>query len=120
MSRSLVAEKGFVALVANVTNEIGPGNAVGGSYEIGMGDGAERLADVGGVGYVAVGGEENGAETGGVGGVAEVGVCCLGCAEGRGGGLVESEGRKNVGVWRGEREGERAKRGKGQETYVPS
>lgn len=45
-----------------------------------MGDGTEGLADVGGVGYVAVGREEDGTESGGVGSVAEVGVCCLGCA----------------------------------------
>ena len=40
-----------------------------------MRDGAEGLADVGGVGDVAVGGEEDGAEAGGVGGVPEGGVC---------------------------------------------
>lgn len=38
-----------------------------------MGDGAEGFADVGGVGYVAVGGEEDGAQAGCVGGVADVG-----------------------------------------------
>ena len=40
-----------------------------------MGDGPEGFADVGGIGYVAVGGEEDGAEAGGVGCVAEVGIC---------------------------------------------
>lgn len=39
-----------------------------------MGDGAEGLADIGGVGDVAVSGEEDGAQAGGVGGVADVGV----------------------------------------------
>jgi len=50
-----------------------------------VGDGAEGFADVGGVGNVAVGGEEDGAEASGVGGVADVGI-------GGGGGAGEGEG----------------------------
>ena len=59
----------------DVADKKGPGDAVGGFDEPGVGDGAEGFADVGGVGYVAVGGEEDGAEARGVGCVAEVGVC---------------------------------------------
>ena len=40
-----------------------------------MRDGAEGLANVGGVGDVAMRGAENGADAGGVGGVPEGGVC---------------------------------------------
>jgi hypothetical protein len=40
-----------------------------------MGDGTEGFPYVGGVGDVAVGAEEDGAESGSVGGVAEVCVC---------------------------------------------
>jgi len=66
-----------------------------------VGDGAEGLADVGGVGDVAVGGKEDGAQAGGVGGVADVAV-------GGGGGAGEGEGvlegvcgkREELGVWR--------------------
>ena len=42
-----------------------------------MCDGTEGFAYVGGVGYVAVGGEHDGADARGVGGVAEGGVCCV-------------------------------------------
>jgi hypothetical protein len=35
------------------------------------------FANVGGVGYVAVGGEHNGADAGGVGGIAERSICCV-------------------------------------------
>ena len=72
---ALVARVGFVPFVADVADEIGPGDGVGGADDVGVGDGAEGLADVGGVGYVAVGGEEDGADAGCVGGVAEGGVC---------------------------------------------
>ena len=61
MLRSLVPHIGFVAFVPNVANEIGPRDAVGGFNEVRMCDGAEGFADVGGVSYVAVGGEEDGA-----------------------------------------------------------
>ena len=67
-------EVGFVPLVPDVADQIGPGDAVGGFDEPRVGNGAEGFADVGGVGYIAVGGEEDGAEAGGVGCVAEVGI----------------------------------------------
>ena len=66
----------------NVSYEIRPGDAVRGFDEPGVGDWSEGLADIGGVGYVAVGAEENGAEAGGIGGVAEVGVGGVGGAVG--------------------------------------
>lgn len=50
MQRPLVGAVGFVALVSNVPDEVGPGDAVGGADEVGVRDGAERFADVGGVG----------------------------------------------------------------------
>jgi len=40
-----------------------------------MCDWTKGFADVGGVGYIAVGGGEDGADAGEVGGVAEVGFC---------------------------------------------
>lgn len=72
---ALVAEVGFVAFVADVADEVGPGDAVGGADEPWVGDGAEGFADVGGVGNVAVGTQEDSAGTGEVGCVAEGGVC---------------------------------------------
>lgn len=70
-----VAQVGLVAFVGDVADEVGPGDGVGGADEIGVRDGAEGLAYVGGVGYVAVGGEEDCAEAVGVTGVAVGGVC---------------------------------------------
>ena len=67
--------------MANVPNEISPRDTVSGFDEVGVGDGAEGLADVRGVCYIAVGREEDSTEAGGVGSVAEVGVGRLGCAE---------------------------------------
>lgn len=61
MEDLLVAQVGFVAFVADVTEEVGPGDAVGAADQPWVGDGAEGFADVGGVGYVAVGAEEDGA-----------------------------------------------------------
>lgn len=70
-----VAQVGLVAFVGDVADEVGPGDGVGGADEVGMRDGPEGLAYVGGVGYVAVGGEEDGAQAVGVAGVAVGGVC---------------------------------------------
>ena len=67
----------------DITDQIGPGDAVGGFDEPGVGDWSEGLADVGGVGYVAVGGEEDCTEAGSVGCVPKVCVCCFTCAAGR-------------------------------------
>lgn len=47
--------------MADVADQIGPRDAVGGFDEVRVCDGAEGFANVGGVGYVAVGGEEDGA-----------------------------------------------------------
>lgn len=69
-----VAQVGFVAFVGDIAEEIGPGDAVGGANEVGVCDGAEGLAYVGGVGDVAVGGEEDGADAVDVPGVAVGGV----------------------------------------------
>lgn len=71
--------------MADITDQVCPGDAVGRSDEPGVGDGPEGLADVGGVGYVAVGGEEDCAEARGVGCIAKVGVCGFFCAGRRGG-----------------------------------
>ena len=76
----LIAEIGFVSFVGDVTNEVCPGDAVGGSDEPRVGYGAERFADVGGVGDVAVGAQEDGTESGCIGCVADVGVCGLVCS----------------------------------------
>ena len=68
----LIVEVGFVPLVPHVADQVGPGDAVGRFDEPRVGDGAEGLANVGGVGDVAVSGEKDGAQAGGVGGVAEI------------------------------------------------
>ena len=75
MFHRLIVEVGFVPLVTHVADQVGPGDAVGGLDEPRVGNGAERLANVGGVGDVAVSGEKDSAKTGGVGSVAEIGVC---------------------------------------------
>ena len=98
MPRPLVPQIRFVPLVADVPDEISPRDTVSGFDQVGVGDGAKRLANVGGVGYVAVGREEDGTEAGGVGSVAEVGVCCLGCADV---GLAERWRGKSVRRWVG-------------------
>lgn len=92
---------GFIPFVPDVADQIRPGDAVGGFDEPGVSDGAEGLADVGGVGDVAVGGEEDGAEAGGVGGVADVAV---GGGGGAGGGGLEGvlkvgRGGRGKGWW---------------------
>ena len=56
--------------MADVAEEVGPGDGIGGAHEVGVCDGAEGLADFRGVGDVAVGGEEEGADAVCVGGVA--------------------------------------------------
>ena len=94
----------------DVSNEICPGDAVRGLDEPGVGDRAEGLADVGGVGYVAVGAEEDGAEAGGIGGVAEVGVGGVGGAVG--GWRLELEDRE---VWGGRRKLSRERRKDGKD-----
>ena len=45
----------------NIADEIGPRDAVGAFDKVRVCDWAEGFADVGGVGYVAMGGEEDGA-----------------------------------------------------------
>ncbi len=66
--------------MGDVTCYVGPGDAVGGFDEFGVGDGAEGFPYVGCVGDVALGGEEGGADAGCVGSVADVAFCCLGGA----------------------------------------
>ena len=61
--------------MADIADQIGPGDAVGAFDEPGVCDGPEGLANVGRVGYVAVCAEEDGSDASGVGGIAEVGVC---------------------------------------------
>ena len=72
---ALVAQIRFVALVSDVAGQVGPRDGVGALYEIRVRGGAEGLADVGGVGDVAMRGVEDGADAGGVGGVPEGSVC---------------------------------------------
>lgn len=72
---ALVAQIRFVALVSDVAGQVGPRDGVGALYDIRVRGGAEGLADVGGVGNIAMRGAENGADAGGVGGVPEGGVC---------------------------------------------
>lgn len=74
MQHPLVPQVRFVSLMRDVADQIRPGDAVGGADQPGVCDGAEGFAHVGGVGYVAVGGEEDGAEAGCVGGVTDVGI----------------------------------------------
>lgn len=69
-----VVQVGLVAFVADVAEDVSPRNTVGTADEPRVRNGAEGLANVGGVGHVAVGGQEDGAEAGGVGGVTDVGV----------------------------------------------
>lgn len=64
---------GLVPLVADVAEDVRPRDAVGAAHQPGVGDGPEGLANVGGIGDVAVGREEDGTEAGSVGGVADVG-----------------------------------------------
>lgn len=64
MEDLLVAEVGFVAFVADVAEEVGPGDTVRAADQPWVSDGAEGFTDVGGVGYVAVGAEEDGAGAG--------------------------------------------------------
>ena len=72
---ALIAQIRFVALVSDVAGQVGPRDGVGALYDIRVHGGAEGLADVGGVGDVAMCGAEDGADSGGVGGVPEGGVC---------------------------------------------
>jgi hypothetical protein len=69
-----VAQVGLVAFVGDIAEQIGPGDAVGGAHEVGVCDGAEGLAYVGGVGDIAVGGQEDGANAVDVTGVSVRGV----------------------------------------------
>lgn len=71
----------LVALVADVAKDVSPRDTVGAADQPRVRNGPEGLADVRGVGHVAVRGHEDGTEAGGVGGVADVGV-------GRGGSAV--------------------------------
>ena len=70
-----IAQIRLVTFMADVAEEVGPGDGVGAAHEVGVCDGAEGFADFRGVGDVAVGGEEEGADAVGVGGVAVGGVC---------------------------------------------
>lgn len=68
--RAAIPQIGLVALVPDVADQIGPRDGVGGAHEDRVRDGAERLAYLGGVGDVAVRGEEERADARGIGGVA--------------------------------------------------
>jgi hypothetical protein len=61
--------------MSDIADEICPGDSVGGAHEPGVGNWAKGLANVGCVGDVAVGGEEESAEAVCVSGVA---VGCVG------------------------------------------
>lgn len=72
VQQPLVPTIRLVSLMPDVANQIGPGYAVGAADEPRMRDGTEGLANVGGVGDIAMGAEEDGAQACGVGGVAVV------------------------------------------------
>lgn len=80
VGEALVAKTCFVTLVRDIANQIGPTDAVSALDQPRVRDGAERLANVGRVGYVAVGGEQDCADAGCVGGVTDVGFGRLGGA----------------------------------------
>lgn len=61
MERPLVSQIRLIALVAYITNEIRPGDAVSGLDQPWMGYGTERFAYITCVGNIAVGREEDGA-----------------------------------------------------------
>ncbi len=75
MEDSLVSEVGFISFVADVADEVGPGDTIGATDQPGVGDGTEGFADVGCVGNVAVGTEKDCAGAGQVGCIAESGIC---------------------------------------------
>ena len=68
--RAAIPQIGLVALMPDVADQIGPRDGVGGAHEDRVRDGAERLAYLGGVGDVAVRGEQECADARGVRGVA--------------------------------------------------
>lgn len=70
-----VAQEGLVPLDTDITQDIRPRDGVGASDKIWMRDGTKRLADVGCVGYITVGREENGADAVGVGCISVGRVC---------------------------------------------
>lgn len=55
MEDTLIAKVGFVALVSNISYEIGPRYTVGTLDQVGMSDGSETLANVTGVRDITVG-----------------------------------------------------------------
>ena len=70
-----IAQIRLVTFMADVAEEVGPGDGVGAAHEVGVCDGAEGFADFRGVGDVAMSREEESADAVGVGGVAVGGVC---------------------------------------------
>ena len=74
MHDPLVAQVGFVALVADVADEVRPRNAVRASDQPRVRDRPEGLAHIRGVGDVAVRAQEDGSETACVCRVADVGL----------------------------------------------
>lgn len=60
--------------MTDITNEVGPGNAVGSPHKPWMSNGAERLADVGRIGYITLSRDQDGSSTGRISCISEVGV----------------------------------------------
>ena len=58
----------------DVPDQIGPRDAVCGFNEPRVSDWSEGFTNIGGIGYIAVGGEEEGAKSCGIGSVANVGI----------------------------------------------
>ena len=68
--------------MSNVADQVGPGYAVSGFDQPRMSDWSKRLADIGGVCYISVRGEEDGAKSACVGCVADIRVCGFTCSDG--------------------------------------
>ena len=60
--------------MADITEQISPGDSIGRAPEVGMRDWTKRFTNVGGIGDITLGGEKEGADAIGVGGVTVGGV----------------------------------------------
>ena len=74
VAHPLIVPVRLVALVADIAEDVSPRDAIGAAHQPGVRYGPERLSNVGGVGDVAVGGEEDCAHARRVGGISDVGL----------------------------------------------
>ena len=81
MQDPLIPQIRFVPFMTDITDQVRPRNAIRRSDEPRVGDGAEGLAHVAGVGDVPVGGEEDCTKTGGIGSISDGRVGGLGGTE---------------------------------------